>query len=260
VSINAAFAIATIVIKELYRRKDFYVLFILTAVLTISLGSINFFNDDRIVRFLKEACLLLIWIASLAIALTTTARQIPMERESRTIFPLLAKPVSRWDLILGKFLGCWLACGLALFVFYLFFAIISGSKEHAWPMLQYFQAAWFHWIFLAVVISMALLGSVVFAAPSSNSTICFVIVVGILFVARHLNQIAMQEPEPLGTVVYTLYYLIPHLEFFDVRDLVIHEAALIAWGPWLLATIYGLFYASFFLLASWFAFRRKPLN
>jgi ABC-type transport system involved in multi-copper enzyme maturation permease subunit len=257
---NASLAIAMIVIKELYRRKDFYVLFILTAVLTISLGSINFFNDDRIVRFLKEACLLLIWLATLAIALTTTARQIPAERESRTIFPLLAKPVSRWDLILGKFIGCWLACGLALFVFYLFFAVISGSKEHAWPVMQYFQAAWFHWIFLAVVIAMALFGSVIFAAPSSNSTICFVVVLGILFVARHLNQIAMQEPEPLSSIVYTLYYLLPHLEFFDVRDLIIHNAGLIPWGPWLLASVYGWVYTGLFLTASWIAFRGKPLN
>jgi len=257
---NSSLAIASIVIKELYRRKDFYVLFILTAVLTISLGSINFFNDDRIVRFVKEACLLLIWIALLTIALTTSARQIPMECESRTIFPLLAKPVSRWDVVLGKFIGCWAACGIALLVFYLFFAVISGGKEHTWPLLNYFQAAWLHWVFLAVVIAMALLGSVVFAAPSSNSTICFVVVIGILFVARHLNQVAMQEPEPLSSVIYTFYYLLPHLEFFDVRDLIIHGAALIPWGPWALASLYGMAYALLFLMVGWVAFRRKALN
>ena len=33
-----AFALAGVVIKELYRRKDFYVLFILTALLTLLLG------------------------------------------------------------------------------------------------------------------------------------------------------------------------------------------------------------------------------
>ena len=100
---NNVLALAGVVIKELYRRKDFYVLFVLTAVITLMLGSVKFFNDDRIVRFLKDACLLLIWISSLVIAITTTARQIPEERESRTIFPLLAKPVSRAELIMGKF-------------------------------------------------------------------------------------------------------------------------------------------------------------
>ena len=71
------FAVAGVVIKELYRRKDFYVLFILTVLICLVMGSVNFFNDDKIVRYLKEICLLLIWISSLVIAITTTARQIP---------------------------------------------------------------------------------------------------------------------------------------------------------------------------------------
>src|SRR5215204_784544 len=96
---NAALAIAGVVIREVYRRKDFYVLFVLTAVLTLALGSANFFNDRSIVRYLKEVCLLFVWIAVAVIAVTTAARQIPGERENKTIFPLLAKPVTRWDVL-----------------------------------------------------------------------------------------------------------------------------------------------------------------
>src|SRR6266581_666518 len=136
---NAIFAIANIVLKEMYRRKDFYVLFVLTALITLVMGSVNIFNDDKIVRYLKEICLLLIWTSSLVIAITTAARQIPAERESRTIFPLLAKPVTRSHVVIGKFLGCWQAVGLALIVFYVFFGIVSGSREHHWPLVQYFQ-------------------------------------------------------------------------------------------------------------------------
>src|SRR5438874_10356856 len=96
---NTVLALAQVVIKELYRRKDFYVLFVLTAVITLLLGSVNFFHDDKIVRYLKEICLLLIWISALVVAIGTAARQIPAERESRTIFPLLAKPVTRAHVI-----------------------------------------------------------------------------------------------------------------------------------------------------------------
>ena len=71
---NNVLALAGVVIKELYRRKDFYVLFVLTALLTLMLGSVDVFNDDRIVRYLKDICLLLIWISSLVMAITTTAR------------------------------------------------------------------------------------------------------------------------------------------------------------------------------------------
>ena len=139
------FALAGVVIKELYRRKDFYVLFVLTALLTVAAGSANFFQDKKIIAIVKDVCLLLIWVCALVIAIVTAARQIPAEREARTIFPLLAKPVSRAQVIAGKFLGCWLATGIALVVFYLFFAIIAGSREQSWPVLVYVQAAWMHW-------------------------------------------------------------------------------------------------------------------
>ena len=257
---HVPFAIAGVVIRELCRRKDFYVLFVLTAVITLLLGSIHFFNDSGIVRFLKEVCLLLIWISALVIAIATAARQIPFERESRTIFPLLAKPVTRWDVVLGKFLGVWAACGLALLVFYLFFGMVSAAREHEWRLLNYFQALWLHWMFLGVVAAMVLLGSVVFAAPSSNSTICFVVIGGILLLGRHLNQVALQQPEPLSTIVYGIYFMIPHLEFFDVRELIIHNSPLIPWWAWGAATLYALAYCGIFLLGAWLAFRRKPLN
>src|SRR5512137_1605271 len=154
---NTIIALSGVVIKEMYRRKDFYVLFVLTALITLILGAVNFFHDTRIVRYVKEIALLLIWISALVIAIGTTARQIPAERENRTIFPLLAKPVTRAHVILGKFLGCWLACGLALVVFYLFFGIVSGSREHHWPLLNYCQAVWLQWVMLGVVVALVLL-------------------------------------------------------------------------------------------------------
>src|SRR5580658_6576853 len=140
----------------MYRRKDFYVLLALVVVITLLMASVNFFHEESIVRFLQEACLLLIWLSSLVIAVTTTARQIPAERESRTIYPLLAKPVGRGEFILGKFVGCWLACGMCLLAFYFFFAVIAASRDHAWPHLALYQAIWQHWICLAVVIALVL--------------------------------------------------------------------------------------------------------
>jgi ABC-type transport system involved in multi-copper enzyme maturation permease subunit len=253
-------ALSGVVIKELYRRKDFYVLFVLTAVITLVMGSVSFFRDTQSVRYMKDIALLLIWISALVIAIGTTARQIPAERESRTIFPLLAKPVTRWQVVLGKFAGCWLACGLALIVLYFFFGIVSGSREHHWPLLNYGEALWLQWVMLGVVVAFVLLGSVVFAAPSSNATISFILVLGILFLGRYLNQVALQQPEPLRSIIYGVYYLIPHLEWYDVRDLIIYDQNLVGWGDCALATLYALVYMAVFLLGTWLVFRRKPLN
>ena len=66
---NTILALASLVVKELYRRKDFYVLFAMTAVITLIMGSLRFFNDDKIVRYVKEICLLLIWVSALVVRL-----------------------------------------------------------------------------------------------------------------------------------------------------------------------------------------------
>ncbi|MGA2243601.1 MAG: ABC transporter permease subunit [Verrucomicrobiota bacterium] len=253
-------AVAGVVIKELYRRKDFYVLFIVTILICLVMASVNIYNDANIVRYIKEICLDLIWLCSLVIAVTTTARQIPAERENRTLLPLLAKPLTRVELLLGKFLGCWLACGLALLCFYLFFGALAASREHHWPLLNYVQAGAMHWFMLGVVVALSLLGSLVFAAPSSNSTICFVIIGGILFVGRHLDQQALQLAEPVRTLVLSLYFAIPHLEFYDLRDLVVHNWPLVAWEYILLALLYAVFYMAVFLIGACLVFRRKPVN
>jgi ABC-type transport system involved in multi-copper enzyme maturation permease subunit len=254
------FAVSSIVLKELCRRKDFYVLFILTILICLVMASVNVFNDHNVVRYLKEICLLLVWISSLVIAITTTARQIPAEKENRTLFPLLAKPLTRTQLLLGKFLGCWLACGLTLFCFYLFFGVLAASREHEWPLLSYAQAGLLHWVMLGVVIALTLLGSLVFAAPSSNATICFVVVASILVIGRHLNKVALAQPEPGRSLIYSLYYAVPHLELYDVRDLIVHNWPPIAWHTCGLATVYAMAYTAMFLVAACLIFRRRPLN
>jgi len=69
-------AVAAVVIKESVRRKDLYVLFVSTAVITVLMGSVSLYHDSHIVRYLKEICLLLIWVSSLVIAVTMTVRSL----------------------------------------------------------------------------------------------------------------------------------------------------------------------------------------
>ena len=257
---NTIWALAGVVIKELYRRKDFYVLFVLTAIVTLAALSVNFFNDTRIVRYVKDICLLLIWLSTLIIAIVTAARQIPAERENRTIFPLLAKPVSRGQVIAGKFLGCWLACGMALVIFYLFFVVVTGIREPQWHLVDYLKSMGLQWMMLAIVIAMTLLGSVVFSAVSANATICLIAVIGILFVGEHLNKIALKQPEPVKSITYTVYFCIPHIELFDVRKQIVNNQPLPGMVDCGLASLYAAAYAGAFLYGTWFLFRRKSLS
>ena len=72
---STIFALAVVVIKEPYRRKDFYVLFVMTAVITLLMAAAVLFKDEKITGVLKEICFLLIWISGLVIAVATAARQ-----------------------------------------------------------------------------------------------------------------------------------------------------------------------------------------
>ena len=114
---------------------------------------------------------------------------------------------------------------------------------------------------LGVVVAMALLGSLIFAAPSSNATICFVIVMTILTIGRYLNAVALAQPEPFRSIIYAGYFAIPHLEIpFEMRNLIVHDWPLIGWNFVVLDALYLLAYAAAFLVVACLVFRRKPVN
>ena len=76
----------------------------------------------------------------------------------------------------------------------------------------------------------------------------------------HLNLVALQQAEPLRSVTYTVYFLIPHLEWFDVRDIIIYNWPPVPWLDCALATLYAGVYVSLFLFATWLVFRRKAVT
>lgn len=253
-------ALSHLVILEMGRRKDVYVLFVLTTLLTLIAAAANIFDDTRVVRYLKEISLTLIWVSGFVLAVTSAARQIPVEREARTLFTLLAKPVSRWQFLAGKFLGCWVACGLALVVFYTFFGVVAASRERGLDLFGWFQAISMHWFMLAVPVALALAGSLLWGAPSSNTTLTLLACFGIWLLGRHLHKVAVGLPEPGATLLTLVYFTIPHLELFDIRDLIVHRWPPVPWPFWFGALLYAAAYTGMILTGAWLLFRRRSLH
>jgi len=73
-SMNKVLAIAGVVIKELCRRKDFLCSLRDDSGHHVAHGLGEVFGDDKIVRYLKDICLLLIWVSALVIAIATQPR------------------------------------------------------------------------------------------------------------------------------------------------------------------------------------------
>ena len=99
--------IATIaygVFKELVRRKDIYLIFALLVVILIFSASLSFGGESNFQRYFKEIGISLAYIFSVIIAVTFASRQVPQEVETKSAYHILARPVSRFEFIAGKFL------------------------------------------------------------------------------------------------------------------------------------------------------------
>ncbi len=257
-SIRKIGAVASVSILEMLRRRDMYVALILALVIIIPLSSVNLFGVEGVVRYVREVTLLLIWVCSIVIAISTTARQVPGELQRRTILPLLAKPIRRGEFVIGKFVGSTLATSIAILLFYVCYIILVGIKSGIWLNLTIVQAMFLHLLFIALVCAMTLCGSLIFTA-SANVTICALVTIGMLLFGGRLSGFALQAPAPANFAIWAVHFLFPHFEFFDSRLRMVHE-----WGPhsltvFLAATSYAVLYTLAMVTVAMLVFRRKRL-
>ena len=114
--------IVRITALDLLRRKDLYVVVILMALYAIGAIAVRVLKveDAETAHFLMSAGLSLSHLLAAILAASFCARAFPEEFEQGTLMPLLAKPVSRAQALMGK----WMACiALALGSYLLFVAV-----------------------------------------------------------------------------------------------------------------------------------------
>ena len=208
---------------ELWRRNDVFALVVLALALLVPLSMASPFGASGASRYLDEVALLLIWGFSLFIALGTGSRLFPPEFESRTIYPLLAKPISRGALLVGKYMGAVASSWSALLVFYALFAAVSAARGGL-PSAELLQGVVLHMAFVALAVAVSLLGSLL-VTPSANLTLSSLVLVAMFFFGRRLPEYADAVSAPVSWLVGAVYVAAPHAEFFDMRQRLIH-----GWG------------------------------
>ncbi|MFA5203842.1 MAG: ABC transporter permease subunit [Lentisphaeria bacterium] len=249
--LQRVFAVAGLSVTELFRRRDVIVAFLLAAVILVPLAAFNLFGVKGVVRYLREVALLLVWLFSLVIAITTAARQLPAELEARTIYPLLAKPLRRGEFLAGKFLGAALAAMASALLFYLCYALMDGLREGAWPGLLFLQAVTLHLAALVLVCALVILGSVLLT-PSANITVAGLVTVGMLLFGQRLADIAGGASAVVAGLALAAHLVLPHLEFFDLRLHVVHEWPLLDAATFGAILLYAACYsAAALVLAAW---------
>ena len=240
---------------ELWRRNDIFALLILALALLVPLSMASPFGAAGASRYLDEVALLLIWGFSLFIALGTGARLFPPEFESRTIYPLLSKPISRGALLIGKYLGAVAASWSALALFYLLFVGCCLMRGGALSV-EIVQGFAFHAAFVALAVSVALMGSLV-VTPSANLTLSATALTAMFFFGRKLPEYADAVSAPLTWIVNITYAIGPHVEFFDMRQRLIH-----GWGGVDAVVVvavlaYAAAYTGACLAVAWLILKRK---
>jgi ABC-type Na+ efflux pump permease subunit len=98
-------AIAHTTFVELARLRVFYVLVLFALVLIISSSFIARISFQQELQVTKDIALGAISFFMSMLAIVATAQLLPRDLEDRVIYSVLAKPVRRFEYMLGKFFG-----------------------------------------------------------------------------------------------------------------------------------------------------------
>jgi ABC-type transport system involved in multi-copper enzyme maturation permease subunit len=182
------------------------------------------------------------------------------EIEKRTLYSILAKPIRRWQFLVGKFGGLLLtlAVNTSLMLLGLFLALYYVSHTIARSDLTILVAAYFILLQLALITALALFFSC-FSSPLLSTLFSIGLFVAGTF-AADIRDISLATKNPaIGMICRGLYYLLPNFHNFNVIGLVAHGDLIPASLVWQ-NTLYAIAYVAVVLLAASAVFSGRNLK
>jgi len=234
--------------KILYNLVFFALLLIGTSVL---LGTLTIGEQARIINDLGLAAINLV---AVIIAIFVGIGLVTKEIERRTIYTILARPITRVQFVLGKYLGLGFIVAINIAIMFAMFLATIWITGHS-PYGSLFQATGLIFVEALLVMAVAM-----FFSTFSSSTLSATMTLG-LYVIGHLTSdlkaIAEKSKDQLNeTILTVLYYICPNLELLNIKG----QAAAgiqVSFAYQALATVYGLLYAALLLAAACVIFQRR---
>jgi Cu-processing system permease protein len=249
-------AVSEVVLRCWTRRKEGYILLLILAGLQYGIASLNFLTAGGSALYLYDIGLLLTWFLGWIIAIHVGASELPSEESRGTIFLLLAKPLHRAQLIVGKWLGAWLtvtACTLALHLITLLSAWLVGVHP---PAQAWVQMCLLHLASQGVLTATAMAISTRLNRDAALSLTATAALAFYLIVPKIPNLAHYATGWRTG-MFEGLYYALPHLELFDLRRRVLHGYGPIPFTTLGTILLYGAVWTAILLLTAWLAYRNR---
>ena len=258
--------VAVITFKEGIRNRAVYGI----SLFALIMMAVNLLISDMIMQEVGKVsvdiALSSISFLGLLLVLFVGINLLAKDLDKRTIYMVLARPISRGEYIVGKFLGMVLLivasmCILSLFAVASIFLVkmrYSGYfPRFSWPM-----------IFLSIsftTISLILLSalSFLFASFASTSFISLILTIAAYIIGHSMSDVkalveaSQDNISPVTVkVVQAAYYIFPNLSLFDIKTQAAHDLA-IPMSYIFLAVSYGLAYTCIVIIIASLIFRKR---
>jgi len=259
-------AIAGNTYRETIRDKVLYNLILFALIMifsSLALGQLTLGNEDKVILDLGLSS---ISIFGTLIAIFIGIALVYKELEKRTVYALLAKPVHRYELILGKYLGLLftLFVNLAIMTVGLELALLYTGRIELAGYFRLLPAVYLIFLSLALVTALALLFST-FSTPALSALFTF-----FLWIIGHFGKDlqAFGELTKSASVKWfclILYYVIPNFSNFallDSRSIIQSGSYSQPIDPFVImgATLYCLLYCALIVSLSVLIFMRRDFK
>jgi ABC-type transport system involved in multi-copper enzyme maturation permease subunit len=253
--LKRTFVVAANTFRETVRERVLYNLVFFAFVMTLAgllLGQLSIQQEAKII---KDIGLAAIDLFGTVIALFVGVGLVSKEIERRSLYPLLAKPLTRSEFYLGKFLGLafTMLVNVAVMTLGLYLTLLyTGAGID--PILLGAIYPLYLGMLLTTVLAM-LFSSLTSTTLASVGTLGLVLAGRYSDVIRNMRQVAPDTPRWL---VDGLYYAIPNFRNFDFKNAVAYGDAV---SPDVLGmvTLYAAMYIAVALAAGLSSFRAKDL-
>lgn len=254
---RAVFEIARLYVTESIRRQLHLITLFLGVLLLVMPNLFNTFGMTGFDRVTKDVALTLLGLYAAGMALFLGSTAVPADVERRTLYPLLARPISRMQYLLGKFAGFFVIMAASLILLGLcLLSSLALLGAHGDPRVMIAVGLY---ILEASVLGAFCLFCSTFASPALAGVLgAFVYIIGGLsqtFIEFFLTEGGQQVQ---GLVARGVRLVIPHFDVMQLKDPIVHGAP-IPESYLASVALYAVGWTILFLLLADWSFEGKDL-